>query len=73
MAARVSMLRRVSFLTTTVINGVPSFAKEGWTRPKEKCCEASFEERTGWLFQATAYSSRTVLIIGGLKQPPRLR
>ena len=22
---------------------VPSFAKEGWTRPKEKCCEASFE------------------------------
>jgi len=22
---------------------IPSFAKEGWTRPKEKCCEATFE------------------------------
>src|SRR5262245_43981801 len=22
---------------------IPSFAKEGWTRPKEKCCEASFD------------------------------
>ena len=55
-------------------NGVPSFAKEGWTRPKERCREASFEqERTGWLFQATAYSFRTICTIGGLKQPPRLR
>ena len=24
-------------------NVVPSFAKEGWTRPKERCCEASFD------------------------------
>jgi len=35
-------------------NVYPSFAKEGWTRPKEKCCEASLVERTGWLFQASA-------------------
>ena len=35
---------RVSFLTTTVMETVvPSFAKEGWTRPREKCCEASFD------------------------------
>jgi hypothetical protein len=24
-------------------NVIPFFAKEGWPRPKEKCCEASFE------------------------------
>src|SRR5262245_2347016 len=55
-------------------NGYPSFTKEGRTRRKEKCREASFEkERTGWLFQTTACPSRTTRIIGGLKQPPRLR
>ena len=62
---------RVSFSALIVEARVyPSFAKEGWTRPKEKCCEASFVERTGWLFQGTACYSQRVWIIGGLKQPP---
>ena len=55
-------------------HGFPSFAKEGWTRRKEESREASIEqERTGWLFQATAYSSRAIRVIGAFKQPPRLR
>jgi len=47
--------RGVVFAVIVEAGVYPSFAKEGWTRPKNKCCEASFVERTGWLFQATAY------------------
>jgi len=66
---------------TTVGGGVmnvkqalyPSFAMEGWTRHEENIAKPPLMERTGWLFQATTDSPRTVRLIGGLKQPPRLR
>src|SRR5262245_61685050 len=35
---------------------IPSFAKEGWTRPKENAAKHPLKERTEGLFQATAYS-----------------
>ena len=45
---------------------VPSFAKEGWTRPKENAAKHP-------LIGADGVVVSSVRLIGGLKQLPRLR
>src|SRR5262245_40580896 len=51
----------------------PSFAKEGWTRPKENAAEHPLKGADGVVVSSYRLFTQTVLIIGGLKQPPRLR
>ena len=73
---RVNELPLTGFYRTRRVsnNGFPSFAKEGWTRPREKCCEASFDRSgRGSCFKLPLICPEPVWIIGGLKQLPRLR
>ena len=51
----------------------PSLAKEGWARPKEKCAKPPLKGADGVVVSSYRLPCRTVLIIGGLKQLPRLR
>src|SRR5262245_1576479 len=51
----------------------PSFAKEGWTRPKENAAKHPLWSGRGGCFKLRLIHSERVWIIGGLKQPPRLR
>jgi hypothetical protein len=61
-------------LTTTVgAREFPSFAKEGWTRPKENAAKHPLWSGRGGCFKRPLIHSRYVWIIGGFKQPPRLR
>ena len=51
----------------------PFFAKKGWTRPKEDAAKHPLWSGRGGCFKLPVISSQPVWIIGGLKQPPRLR
>ena len=46
---------------TTLARRIPSFAKEGWLRHKEKWSR-SLATQTGWLFQATDYRNRSEVV-----------
>ena len=52
---------------------VPSFAKEGWTRPKENAAKHPLKGADGVVVSSYRLFIRTVLISGGLKRLPRLR
>src|SRR6188768_4234499 len=51
----------------------PSFAKEGWTRPKENAAKHPLWSGRGGCFKLPLIHSERVWIRCGLKQPPRLR
>src|SRR5262245_19806049 len=49
-------------------SGFPSFAKEGWTRPKENAAKHPLRSGRGSCFKLPPIDFRPVLTIGGLKQ-----
>src|SRR5262245_33006002 len=68
---RTPLLPRQSVMGTK--NAIPSFAKEGWTRPKENAAKHPLKEADGVVVSGYRLSIPNGLIIGGLKQLPRLR
>ena len=51
----------------------PFFAKKGWTRPKEKAAKLPLKGADGVVVSSYRLFVPTLLIIGSLKQLPRLR
>ena len=51
----------------------PSFAKEGWTRPKENAAQHPLRSGRGSCFKLPLIHPERVRISRGLKQLPRLR
>src|SRR5262245_36805317 len=62
-----------ALMTTVEEWEYPSFAKEGWTRPKENAAKHPLWSGRGGCFKLPLIHSQPVRIIGGLKQPPLLR
>src|SRR5262245_16393402 len=64
----------MSFLTRCLWDRLYlTFAKEGWTRPKENVAKHPLWSGRGGCFKLPLINSELVWIIGGLKQLPRLR
>ena len=54
-------------------NGLPFFAKKGWTRPKENGAKHPLKGADGVVVSSYRLFIPNGLIIGGVKQLPRLR